>query len=82
MSNNNWYLFFRLHQILCDRLTKIYNQAIVIANDEAKEKKERKESTAIALRLKPKSESEFDAISFLNSPSIFWYRINTTQFSS
>ena len=55
MGNNNWYLFLRLHQILCDRLTKMYNQAVVIANEESKDKKDRKESTAVALRLKPKS---------------------------
>ena len=55
MANNNWYLFLRLHQILCDRLNKMYNQAIIITNEETKERKDRKESTAIALRLKPKS---------------------------
>jgi paired amphipathic helix protein Sin3a len=57
MANNNWYLFLRLHQILCERLTKMYNQAVVIASEETKDKKDRKESTAVALRLKPKSES-------------------------
>ncbi len=56
MCNNNWYLFFRLHNILCERLTKMYNQAIIIANEEARERKDRKDSTAVALRLKPKSE--------------------------
>lgn len=57
MANNNWYLFLRLHHLLCERLTKMYNQAIVVANEETKDKKDRKESTAIALRLKPKSKS-------------------------
>ena len=57
MANNNWYLFFRLHQILCDRLNKMYTQALAIASEENKDKKDRKESTAKALRLKPKSES-------------------------
>jgi len=33
----------------------MYNQAIVVANEETKDKKDRKESTAVALRLKPKS---------------------------
>jgi hypothetical protein len=33
----------------------MYNQAVVIANEESKDKKDRKESTAVALRLKPKS---------------------------
>ena len=55
MCNNNWYLFFRLHHILCERLTKMYSQAVIIAGEEAKDKKDRKESTAVALRLKPKS---------------------------
>ena len=59
MANNNWYLFFRLHQILCERLNKMYSQALAITADESKERKDRKESTAKALRLKPKSESAF-----------------------
>ncbi|KAK3095867.1 hypothetical protein FSP39_020142, partial [Pinctada imbricata] len=56
--NNNWYLFFRLHQILCDRLYKIYTYSVKIAAEEAQCRKERKESTAIALRLKAPSEIE------------------------
>ncbi len=55
MGNNNWYLFLRLHHILCDRLNKMYCQALIITNEEAKERKDRRESTAVALRLKPKS---------------------------
>ena len=35
----------------------MYNQAVVIAGEEAKDKRDRKESTAVALRLKPKSKS-------------------------
>ena len=57
MCNNNWYLFFRLHHILCERLTKMYSQAVLIASEESKDKKDRKESTAVALRLKPKSKT-------------------------
>ena len=57
MCNNNWYLFFRLHHILCERLTKLYNQAVIIASEESKDKKDRKECTAVALRLKPKSKN-------------------------
>ncbi len=64
MANNNWYLFLRLHHLLCERLTKMYNQAIVVANEETKDKKDRKESTAIALRLKPKSKSYFIWMNF------------------
>ena len=57
--NNNWYLFFRLHQLLCDRLCQIYSQAVKIAEEEANAKKKgRKESTAIALRLR--AQSKFD----------------------
>ncbi|KAI1292628.1 Paired amphipathic helix protein Sin3a [Halotydeus destructor] len=54
--NNNWYLFFRLHSILCERLTKMHERAVIIAAEEDRDKLNRKESTAIALRLKPKSE--------------------------
>lgn len=52
--NNNWYLFLRLHQILCERLTKIYERALVIASEEARDRRDRKDSTAVALRLKPR----------------------------
>merc|ERR1719242_1295216 len=58
MCNNNWCLFLRLHNILSERLTKMYNQAVIIANEESKDKKDRKESIAVALRLKPKNEIE------------------------
>lgn len=56
--NNNWYLFFRLHQILCERLYKIYTYSTKMAAEEAMCRQERKESTAIALRLKAPSEVE------------------------
>ncbi|XP_062620426.1 paired amphipathic helix protein Sin3a-like isoform X2 [Saccostrea cucullata] len=56
--NNNWYLFFRLHQILCERLYKIYTYSVKIAAEEAQCRKDRKESTAVALRLKAPSEIE------------------------
>lgn len=55
MGSNNWYLFLRLHHILCERLTKMYDRAITLAEEESKYKQQRKESTAVALRLKPKS---------------------------
>ena len=57
MCNNNWCLFLRLHNILSERLTKMYNQAVIIASEESKDKKDRKESVAVALRLKPKSKN-------------------------
>jgi hypothetical protein len=56
MGSNNWYLFLRLHQILCERLTKMYDRAIALADEESRYKQQRKESTAVALRLKPKGE--------------------------
>ncbi|XP_063217594.1 paired amphipathic helix protein Sin3b isoform X4 [Bacillus rossius redtenbacheri] len=52
-GNNHWYLFLRLHQILCERLTKMYDHAVALAAEEAKYQVDRKESTAVALRLKP-----------------------------
>jgi paired amphipathic helix protein Sin3a len=55
--NNNWYLFFRLHHILCERLGRMYDRAMILAAEEAKEKVDRKQSTAVALRLKPNSKS-------------------------
>ena len=54
MANNHWYLFLRLHHILSERLSKMYNQAIIIAN-ENKDVRDKKESTAVALKLKPES---------------------------
>lgn len=60
LANDHWYLFFRLHHLLCERLTKIFRQSTNLAADEAKERNNRKESTAVALRLKPRSEVEVD----------------------
>ena len=37
----------------------MYNQAVIIASEESKDKKDRKESIAVALRLKPKSKYSF-----------------------
>lgn len=54
MGTNNWYLFLRLHSVLCERLAKIYDCAAKMAADESRVAKTRKDSTAIALRLKPK----------------------------
>jgi paired amphipathic helix protein Sin3a len=56
MGNNNWYLFMRLHAILVERLGKIYDQAVIIAAEEGGgDSPSSKESTATALRLKPKN---------------------------
>lgn len=59
-GNNNWYLFFRLHHILCKRLTRMCDRAVALANEEAHYRVDRKESTAIALRLKPKNEIDVE----------------------
>ncbi|XP_058823423.1 paired amphipathic helix protein Sin3a isoform X2 [Topomyia yanbarensis] len=55
-TNNNWYLFLRLHTILCERLRTIYERAQIIATEERAYQSTRTNSTATALRLKPKSE--------------------------
>lgn len=60
MVNNNWYVFLRLHAILCERLTKMYERALVLAEEEVRQRSSRKESTAVALRLKPKNEYEIE----------------------
>ncbi|XP_031783367.1 paired amphipathic helix protein Sin3a isoform X2 [Nasonia vitripennis] len=60
MGSNNWYLFMRLHQILCERLTKMYDKAMALAEEESRQKQQRKESTAVALRLKPKGDIEIE----------------------
>ncbi|XP_033099647.1 paired amphipathic helix protein Sin3a-like isoform X2 [Anneissia japonica] len=58
--NNNWYLFFRLHNILCERLNKMYKRALIISETEGGiHRKAAKESTAFALGLKqPQIEPE------------------------
>lgn len=60
MANNNWYIFLRLHAILCDRLARIYERACLLAEEETKSSTNRKDSTAIALRLKPKPQIEIE----------------------
>lgn len=53
--DDKWYCFFRLHHILCQRLGSLYERSKIMIAEEQKERKDRKESTAIALRLKPRS---------------------------
>ncbi|XP_063699111.1 paired amphipathic helix protein Sin3a isoform X2 [Culicoides brevitarsis] len=55
-ANNNWYLFLRLHAILCERLRAMYDRAQILLEEENQNKQNRRESTAIALKLKPKNE--------------------------
>ena len=59
-TNQNWYLFLRLHAILCERLLKIYERSQIIAAEEAIYKSSRSESTATALKLKPKSDIKIE----------------------
>ena len=53
-GNNHWYIFLRLHQMLCDRLYIFYNSARLAIEEEAKAKVKSSEvvETALALRLK------------------------------
>ncbi|XP_017476361.1 PREDICTED: uncharacterized protein LOC108366452 isoform X1 [Rhagoletis zephyria] len=59
-ANNNWYLFLRLHTILCERLRTMYERAQLLAVEEERHRSKRRESTATALRLKPKSEIQVE----------------------
>ena len=79
--NNNWYLFLRLHQLLCERLEVIAQQARRIASDECRYKKERKESTAIALRLKAPSKSWFYLNQLCNFISVVSRLYSRKQYS-
>uniref|UniRef100_A0A674D5I8 Paired amphipathic helix protein Sin3a n=1 Tax=Salmo trutta TaxID=8032 RepID=A0A674D5I8_SALTR len=64
--NNNWYIFLRLHQTLCSRLTRIYGQAERQIEEDIRErdwerevlglKRDKKDNPAIQLRLKEPSE--------------------------
>lgn len=49
-----------LVQILCERLLKMYQRSVIIAESEASDKQTRKEATAIALRLKAPSEIDLE----------------------
>lgn len=55
-ANTNWYLFLRLHAILCERLRNMYERAQILAAEEQTCRGSRRESTAVALRLKPTSD--------------------------
>ncbi|KAM9493615.1 paired amphipathic helix protein Sin3a isoform 3-T3 [Clarias gariepinus] len=60
--NNNWYVFLRLHHMLCSRLLRIYNQAEKQIEEETRErewernvlglKREKNDSPAVQLRLR------------------------------
>lgn len=58
--DEHWYLFFRYHQILCERLYKIYKQAQQLAEQERAEAARREHSVAEALKLRAKLEIAVD----------------------
>ncbi|XP_022658802.1 paired amphipathic helix protein Sin3a-like [Varroa jacobsoni] len=56
MADSHWYLFLRLHHILCERLAKINRYAQILLKEEEKDKSVRKDSVVTALRLKPQQQ--------------------------
>ncbi|KAL5233533.1 hypothetical protein ACI65C_000943 [Semiaphis heraclei] len=54
-GNNNWYLFLRLHHILCDRLTQMYKKASQLLHEECIYQVTRSETAASKLNLNPNS---------------------------
>uniref|UniRef100_H3BA52 SIN3 transcription regulator family member A n=1 Tax=Latimeria chalumnae TaxID=7897 RepID=H3BA52_LATCH len=68
--NNNWYIFIRLHQILCLRLLRIYGQAEKQIEEECREKdwerevlgikRDKNDNPAIQLRLKAPMDFEVE----------------------
>ncbi|XP_046897367.1 paired amphipathic helix protein Sin3a-like isoform X2 [Hypomesus transpacificus] len=68
--NNNWYIFLRLHQILCSRLLRIYGQAERQIEEDCRErewereilgvKRDKNENPAIQLRLKEPMDIDVD----------------------
>ncbi len=59
-ADEHWYLFFRYHQILCERLHKVYKYSLQIAENEATALKTREQSVAEALKLRNKSDIAVD----------------------
>uniref|UniRef100_A0A669BFQ4 Paired amphipathic helix protein Sin3a n=1 Tax=Oreochromis niloticus TaxID=8128 RepID=A0A669BFQ4_ORENI len=70
LVNNNWYVFLRLHQTLCSRLLRLYEQAERQIEEEVRErdwerevlglKKEKNDNPAIQLRLKEPMDIEVE----------------------
>ena len=58
--NSTWYIFLRLHQILCARLLKAFSLTQKLIQEETLTKNERKESVALALRLRSPLDVETD----------------------
>lgn len=82
--NNYWYVFLRLHYILCSRLLRIYGQAEKQIEEDARErewerevlgfKREKNENPAIQLKMKEPSkwETDFLTVTFCYEPSQSW----------
>jgi paired amphipathic helix protein Sin3a len=54
--DDHWYLFFRYHHILCERLFKIYKNSLQITEQENIDSKNRDQSVAESLKLRNKPE--------------------------
>lgn len=52
-GNNNWYLFLRLHYIICDRLTQMYKKASQLVHEDSMYQASRLDSAAAKLCLVP-----------------------------
>ncbi|XP_023585637.1 paired amphipathic helix protein Sin3a [Trichechus manatus latirostris] len=78
--NNNWYIFMRLHQILCLRLMRICSQAERQIEEENRERvwehdmpgvrRDKSDSPAIQLRLKEPNKFEFSQLQHIVSDEI------------
>jgi paired amphipathic helix protein Sin3a len=62
--NDHWYLFFRYHQILCERLHKIYKHSLNIAEHEHNDRRMREQSVAEALKLRSKTKLDVSATEY------------------
>ncbi len=58
--DEHWYLFIRYHQILCERLYKIYKHSQTVAEQESLDLRAREQSVADALKLRNKPEVPVD----------------------
>ena len=76
--NDNYYFFFRLHQLLCERLLKMFQQSVRLIEQETREinennsQRNKQPSVAALLRLTNRRKT-------LSSPL---YRIDSTFFPS
>lgn len=58
--DEHWYLFFRYHQILCERLYKIYKHSLQLAEQESIDSRNRDQSVAEALKMRCKPDVAVD----------------------